>query len=309
MPAAMRARRAPGPPTPGSAALRAGHRRLTGRGVVVDHAHLETVGGVLEGDHRLVVEVAARVGEAVQVAGGERRGRVGLRVGHGEADGRERPARLPGAAPAGLDERVRARRARTAGRRRPGSAGRASTRSDSGSRKRPRACGNSTSRGRAPAAANGLWRRRRARRSPRASPRRRTVPAAARDEQVVAAQDRVAPRRADRVGRVGGLLGRSGRRGQEPGGRGQRGDQLPPAQCGLASGRWCSRCSGQRRGRGEHGRGAGAPTLSVSCAARQMSVRGALALTEYTGGRRVAAANQLAPASPEPKTSPDVAPK
>ena len=35
----------------------------------------------------------------------------------------------------------------------------------------------------------------------------------------------------------------------------------------------------------------------------------ALAVTENTGGRRVAAVNQLAPASPEPNTSPEVAPK
>jgi hypothetical protein len=34
-----------------------------------------------------------------------------------------------------------------------------------------------------------------------------------------------------------------------------------------------------------------------------------VALTENTGGKRVANADQLAPASPEPKTSPDVAPK
>jgi hypothetical protein len=31
--------------------------------------------------------------------------------------------------------------------------------------------------------------------------------------------------------------------------------------------------------------------------------------TEYTGGRWLAAVRQVAPASPEPKTSPDVAPK
>jgi signal transduction histidine kinase len=36
---------------------------------------------------------------------------------------------------------------------------------------------------------------------------------------------------------------------------------------------------------------------------------GQLAATERTGGRRVATSNQPAPASPDPKTSPDVAPK
>ena len=40
-----------------------------------------------------------------------------------------------------------------------------------------------------------------------------------------------------------------------------------------------------------------------------MWVRGALALTERTGGRRVAASDHVDPASAVPKTSPDVDPK
>ena len=48
-------------------------------------------------------------------------------------------------------------------------------------------------------------------------------------------------------------------------------------------------------------------TASSSCA-RSGRISRAVR-TEYTGGRWVAALNQLAPASAEPKTSPDVAPK
>ena len=86
-------------------ALRRRQRRPAGRGVVVHDAHLETVVGVLEGDHRLVVQVAGRVGEAVEVARRECGRRGGLRVGHREVDGGKRSARLA-RAPTGLGERV-----------------------------------------------------------------------------------------------------------------------------------------------------------------------------------------------------------
>ncbi len=61
-----------------------------------------------------------------------------------------------------------------------------------------------------------------------------------------------------------------------------------------------------RPGHRDHRAGGGrAPSLGPRPRERGYT----LAVTENTGGRRVAAVNQLPPASPEPNTSPDVAPK
>ena len=53
----------------------------------------------------------------------------------------------------------------------------------------------------------------------------------------------------------------------------------------------------------------GGTTVAVELPVRAPLARARCSPTAWTGGRRVATSNQLAPASPEPKTAPDVAPK
>ena len=83
----------------------------------------------------------------------------------------------------------------------------------------------------------------------------------------------------------------------------------PDARAALHGGHARARAAHHRRHRGGGARRRGPPGRTRVRPAPPPVGRQRLALTESTGGSLVAASDQIAPASPEPKTSPEVAPK